>query len=412
MLGVIEFFKSKKQKLHEFNTDNSGRAIIEIGVTDKTYVVAPFHSQKNQTISNGFASLLENNAKATPPKQPLHIQMDCPNLTDDEKQTYATSIKTFFRNKEQEMQWKLQAHYKSFLTCVVLSILFCALWVLTIEFGAYWFISDFIEILVWMFVLEAADILVFKRKLVIIDKRQYHSLANCKISYTKEGGNMYQIAIDGHSGSGKSAFARGIANSLGFYHLNTGDIYRALACAYKDRGYKEVTEESISQFIEKIKVEVVFENKKQIVYIDGKQYTSSLRLEEISALSSKISPFKNLRAKVLQVQRDFASKNNVVMEGRDIGSTILPNANVKIFLTADVKVRAERRYKELSPEDKAKTTLEEVMEELKERDYRDEHREVAPLCVANGAVVLDNTNINLEQTIEKGLEIIKQKIKL
>lgn len=412
MFGAIKYFRDKKKKTSDYELDENGRALIEIGVTDKSHVVAPFHYKKNETISSDFADLLTNMVQVSPPSQPIHIRIDCPNLTDAEKQTYATSIKTYYSNKVQEMDWKLEAYYKSFFVCFLMSLLFCGLWIMAVELGAYWFISELIEIIVWMFVLECADVMIFRRRLVTVDKKQYYSIVTSKISFVKEGGNMYQIAIDGHSGSGKSAFAKGIAKELGFYHLNTGDIYRAMACAYKERGYSEVTEENVSQFIEKLKIDVVFEEGKQVVYIDEKQYTTQLRTEEISALSSMISPYKNLRAKVLQVQRDFASKNNVVMEGRDIGSTILPNANVKIFLTADVKVRAERRYKELPAEEKKKTSLEEVMEDLKERDYRDEHREVAPLCVAQGAVVLDNSNINLEQTIAKGLEIVREKIKI
>lgn len=411
MLGAIKYFRDKKKNVGSYDLDENGRAIIEIGVSDKSHVVAPFHHKKNETISSDFADLLTNTVQVTPPSQPLHIKIDCPNLTDAEKQTYATSIKSYYQNKVQEMDWKLEAYYRSFFVCLIMSVLFCGLWIMAVELGAYWFISELIEIVVWMFVLESADVMIFRRRIVAVDKKQYQSIVSSKISFVKEGGNMYQIAIDGHSGSGKSAFAKGIAKALGFYHLNTGDIYRALACAYKDKGYGNVTPENISQFIEKIDIKVEFEDKKQVVYIDGKQYTASLRLEEISALSSKISPFKDLRAKVLQVQREFASKNNVVMEGRDIGSVVLPNANVKIFLTADVRARAERRYKELSPEDKAQTSLEEVMQDLKERDYRDENREVAPLCVATGAVVLDNSNINLEQTIAKGLEIVNNKIK-
>ena len=223
---------------------------------------------------------------------------------------------------------------------------------------------------------------------------------------------MFQIAVDGTSGSGKSSFAKGVAKKLGFYYLNTGEIYRALACAFKERGYGEVNDENIADFVKDIKVEVVFEEGEQVVYVNGKHYTPYLRLEEISSLTSQISPFKILRAQVLDVQRNFAKENNVVMEGRDIGSTVLPNADVKIFLTADVRARAERRYKELSPEDKAQTSLEEVLADLEERDYRDSHREVAPLKVADGAVVLDNSNLNLEQTIEKGIEIVREKISI
>ena len=223
---------------------------------------------------------------------------------------------------------------------------------------------------------------------------------------------MYQIAIDGTSGSGKSSFAKGLAKATGFYHLNTGDIYRALACAFKEFTSEEPNEDNIAAFIDNIKIEVDYSSGKQVVFINDKDYTPFLRLEETSSFSSKISPFKNLRAKVLIVQREFAEKNNVVMEGRDIGTTILPNAQVKIFLTARPEVRAERRYKELSPEDKAQTSYEEVLADLQERDYRDSHRTVAPLKPAQDSIMLDNSDLNLAQTIEAGIKIVKERIKI
>lgn len=223
---------------------------------------------------------------------------------------------------------------------------------------------------------------------------------------------MYQIAIDGTSGSGKSSFAKGVSKALGFYYLNTGEIYRALACAYKEKGYNEVNENNIADFVEEIKVEVVFEEGKQVVYVNDKHYTPFLRLEETSNLTSQISPFKILRTKVLAVQREFAQKHNVVMEGRDIGTTVLPNAHVKIFLTAKPEVRAERRYKELSPEDKAQTSFDEVLADLNERDYRDMNRPVAPLKPAHDSIMLDNSLLNLQQTIERGLEIVAEKISI
>ncbi|MBQ8792584.1 MAG: (d)CMP kinase [Clostridia bacterium] len=222
---------------------------------------------------------------------------------------------------------------------------------------------------------------------------------------------MYQIAIDGHSGSGKSSFAKGLAKELGFYYLNTGEIYRALACAYKEKGYGRPNDEKIAHFVKDLNVKVLFEDGRQVVYVNGKSYTPYLRLEEISDLTSQISPYKILRDQVLDVQRTFAKENNVVMEGRDIGSHVLPDAGVKIFLTADAKTRAERRYNELSPDDKAKTSLQEVLADLQERDYRDEHREVAPLIVVKDAVVLDNSKLNLDQTIEKGIEIVRNTLK-
>ena len=222
---------------------------------------------------------------------------------------------------------------------------------------------------------------------------------------------MYQIAVDGHSGSGKSSFAKGLAKELGFYHLNTGEIYRAIACAYKYNRLGAPNAERIARFVSKLNVEVKFEEGKQVVYVNGKSYTPYLRLEEISSFTSVISPYKVLRDKVLSVQRDFAEKNDVVMEGRDITSHVLPNANVKFFVTADLMTRALRRFNELSEEEKEKTFLHVVMAELKERDYRDEHRKEGPLIITEDAIVLDNTNLNLQQTIEKGLEIVKNKLK-
>ena len=133
-------------------------------------------------------------------------------------------------------------------------------------------------------------------------------------------------------------------------------------------------------------------------------------MEEISDLTSRISPYKALRDKVLSVQRDFAEKNDVVMEGRDITSHVLPNADVKFFVTADLMTRALRRFNELSDEEQEKTFLNEVMADLKERDYRDEHRKKGPLIITEDAIVLDNTNLNLQQTIQKGVEIVRKKI--
>ncbi|MBE7074275.1 MAG: (d)CMP kinase [Clostridiales bacterium] len=223
---------------------------------------------------------------------------------------------------------------------------------------------------------------------------------------------MYQIAVDGHSGSGKSSFAKGLAKELGFYHLNTGEIYRAIACAYKYNRLGEPNEERIARFVSKLNVEVKFEEGKQVVYVNGKSYTPYLRLEEISSFTSVISPYKVLRDKVLSVQRDFAEKNDVVMEGRDITSHVLPNADVKIFITADAKARAERRFNELPLEEKSKTTFEEVLADLQERDYRDEHREEGPLVITKDAIILDNTHLTLQETIEKGVEIVTNRIQM
>ncbi|MBQ8909399.1 MAG: (d)CMP kinase [Clostridia bacterium] len=222
---------------------------------------------------------------------------------------------------------------------------------------------------------------------------------------------MYQIAIDGCSGSGKSTVAKALAKEFGFYYLNTGEIYRAMACAYKEQ-FDEVNLQNVSKFTKSLQVEIVFQDGRQIVYVNGKSYTQSLRLEEISELSSKISTFDILRKKANTVQKKFAKENNVIMEGRDIGSVILPHADVKIFLTADIKARAERRYKQLSESEKQKTSLQEVLEDLQERDHRDKTRAVAPLKQTKDAILLDNSFVTLEETIAKAVQIVKEKLKI
>lgn len=217
---------------------------------------------------------------------------------------------------------------------------------------------------------------------------------------------MINIAIDGHSGSGKSSVAMLLAQKLGFKVLDTGAIYRGMACEFDSQGLK-VEEKVIKQFAENLKIEVFFKEGVQHVSVNGTDWTSHLRELKISALSSQISPFPILRDKVTIIQRKFAKENNCILEGRDIGSVVLPNADVKLFITASVEERARRRLLQLSDN---KESYEEILENLKLRDYRDEHREVAPLKVASDAIVIDTTNLNLEETVEKCYQIIKDKL--
>lgn len=217
---------------------------------------------------------------------------------------------------------------------------------------------------------------------------------------------MINIAIDGHSGSGKSSVAMLLAQKLGFKVLDTGAIYRGMACEFDSQGLK-VEEQVVEQFAENLKIEVFFKEGVQHVSVNGTDWTSHLRGVKISALSSQISPFPILRDKVTIIQRKFAKENNCILEGRDIGNVVLPNADVKLFITASVEERARRRLLQLSDN---KESYEEILENLKLRDYRDEHREVAPLKVASDAIVIDTTNLNLEETVEKCYQIIKDKL--
>ena len=226
----------------------------------------------------------------------------------------------------------------------------------------------------------------------------------------QKGGDMINIAIDGHVGSGKSTLAKGLAKKLGFKVLDTGAIYRGFACAFKDKGYTEINDATIEDFVKDAKVEIFFEGELQHVLVNSKDYTAFLREEEISLLSSKVSPYKVLREKVKQLQREFAGKYNCIMEGRDIGTVVLPNADVKFFITASEVVRAQRRYLQYKDK-KDGPSFEEVLQDLRERDYRDEHREVAPLKPASDAIIVDTSNMTLEESIDYCLKIIKSLVK-
>ncbi len=218
---------------------------------------------------------------------------------------------------------------------------------------------------------------------------------------------MINIAIDGHVSSGKSTLAKGLAKALKLKVLDTGAIYRGLACAYKEGDYGEINQQNITHFLKNINVQVVFDGDKQLVIVNDKDYTPFLRLEEISSLSSSISPFKNLREVVTKIQRKFAQENDCIIEGRDIGTEILPNATIKLFVTATAEERARRRYLQVKD---TGTTFEKVLADLKERDRKDETREVAPLKIAKDAVVVDTTNMNLDDAIAYCVGIIQKKI--
>ncbi len=218
---------------------------------------------------------------------------------------------------------------------------------------------------------------------------------------------MINIAIDGHVSSGKSTLAKGVAKALGLKVLDTGAIYRGLACAYKEGDFGEINKQNIEKFLKNIKVEVKFQDKKQLVFVNDKDYTPFLRLEEISNLSSSISPYKNLREVVTKIQRTFAQENNCIIEGRDIGTEILPNATIKLFVTASAEERARRRFLQVKD---TGTTFEKVLADLKERDRKDETREVAPLKIAKDAIVVDTTNMNLDEAIAYSVGLIQQKI--
>lgn len=219
---------------------------------------------------------------------------------------------------------------------------------------------------------------------------------------------MLNIAIDGHVGSGKSTLSKGLAKRLNLRVLDTGAIYRGIACRFKAEGLENhIDEGTINKFVEKLKVQVEFDGDLQRVIVDGVDYTPWLRKEETSVLTSKISPFPKIREKVLDIQRDFAKKYDCVIEGRDIGTVVLPNADVKFFITASEKVRAQRRYDQIKnlPDS---PSYDEILKDLRMRDYQDEHRKIAPLKPAKDSIIMDTSEMTLEQTIEKCVQIIQE----
>lgn len=219
---------------------------------------------------------------------------------------------------------------------------------------------------------------------------------------------MLNIAIDGHVGSGKSTLSKGLAKRLNLRVLDTGAIYRGIACRFKAEGLENhIDEGTINKFVEKLKVQVKFDGDLQRVIVDGVDYTPWLRKEETSVLTSKISPFPKIRDKVLDIQRDFAKKYDCVIEGRDIGTVVLPNADVKFFITASEKVRAQRRYDQIKnlPDS---PSYDEILKDLRMRDYQDEHRKIAPLKPAKDSIIMDTSEMTLEQTIEKCVQIIQE----
>lgn len=206
---------------------------------------------------------------------------------------------------------------------------------------------------------------------------------------------MYNIAIDGPVGSGKSTLAKMLATSLGFRFLDTGALYRGVACYIKYKNIDKIDEQSINKIVNELTIKIKFINNIQHVIINNLDFTAQLREEDISMLSSQISNYKSVRDKVLLLQREFAKENNCILEGRDIGTVILPNADVKFYLIADEKIRATRRYLQFKNSNDA--SYEKVYSDLKKRDFDNIHREIAPLKPAKDSIIIDNTNMTIEE---------------
>mgnify|MGYP006067660311 FL=1 len=219
------------------------------------------------------------------------------------------------------------------------------------------------------------------------------------------------IAIDGPAGAGKSTIARKVAEKLSFLYVDTGAMYRAIAVYFLRTGLDPEKEEDVKQVCEKADISIAYKEKEQRIYLNQEDITGLLRTEETGKMASLSSAHPLVREKLLETQRELARKNSVVMDGRDIGTKVLPEAEVKIYLTASVHTRALRRYQELK-EKGIDCQLSEIEKDIEDRDYRDMNRPVSPLRQAEDAVLVDSSEMTIPQVLDKILEICKEKVKV
>lgn len=220
---------------------------------------------------------------------------------------------------------------------------------------------------------------------------------------------VINVAIDGPAGAGKSTVSRAAAKESGFIYVDTGALYRAVGVNALRKGVNTRDKDAVAATLSDITVDLVFENGEQKVLLNGENVSSEIRTPPASMAASDVSAVPEVRAFLFDLQRDIAKRNNCIMDGRDIGTVVLPDAKVKIFLTASPEERATRRYKELI-EKGNDVKYEDVLSELIERDYNDSHREIAPLKPAEDSVTLDTTGLTLEESINEIIRIIKEKM--
>lgn len=219
---------------------------------------------------------------------------------------------------------------------------------------------------------------------------------------------MINVAIDGPAGAGKSTIAKAAAKELGFIYVDTGALYRAVAYNAVKNGVID-DEQGIISMLDDTKVELKYVNGVQSVYLNGEDVSGLIRTPEISMGASKVSAIPQVRAFLLNLQREIAKTNNVIMDGRDIATVVLPNAEVKIFLFASPECRAERRYKELV-EKGENVSFDDVLKDVNQRDYQDSHREIAPLKPSEESIMADTSELTLQESIDLIVNTIKERI--
>lgn len=218
----------------------------------------------------------------------------------------------------------------------------------------------------------------------------------------------YKIAIDGPAGAGKSTIAKAAAKKLAFVYIDTGAMYRAMALYFSENGIDLSDRESVAAACQAIRIDIAYEDGRQQILLQGENVTARIRTEQIGTLASQAAQNADVRKKLSQLQRELAEKTNVVMDGRDIGTVVLPDAELKIFLTASVETRASRRYKELTERGDS-CNIEEIEKNIRMRDEQDMHREIAPLTQAEDAVYLDSSHMSIEEVTEKILSLYRGK---
>ncbi|MBD9227443.1 MAG: (d)CMP kinase [Clostridiales bacterium] len=218
----------------------------------------------------------------------------------------------------------------------------------------------------------------------------------------------FNLAIDGPAGAGKSTIARRTAQELSFIYVDTGALYRALAVFLVDEGISPEDTEKVGEAVKSVKVSIAYENGEQQVYLNGVNVTGRLRTEEAGKMASATSAYLEVRKKLVELQQEMAENTDLVMDGRDIGTCVLPDADVKVYLTASSAVRAKRRYNELK-EKGTDCDLDEIEKDIIDRDYRDMHRENSPLKQAEDAVLLDSSDMTLKEVVDAIVAMIEKK---
>lgn len=222
--------------------------------------------------------------------------------------------------------------------------------------------------------------------------------------------NIFSVAIDGPSGAGKSTLAKAVAAALDILYVDTGAIYRTIGCYVKEKGVHPRDNEAVIALLSEIHIEMRYaEDGLQHMILNGKDVTTEIRQNEISQYASDVSAIPEVRTFLLEMQRQFARTNSVIMDGRDIGTVVLPDAEVKVFLTAPLAERARRRFVELEQRGTPRA-YEDVLREMEQRDYNDSHRAAAPLRQAEDAVLLDTGELNFEESLAALLTIIRKKV--